>query len=91
MIGKSFSACIADICRGKVEEKDVEKIISRTSVRTASEWDKVIQIYKQGSWRDFPDKAEQIARRFIDSEKIEQPRLRGETPADIGQDFWIVK
>lgn len=90
MIGKSFSECIREICEGKVREEDVEKIIASTKASSKDEWIRVISIYNTNVWRDFPEKAGQIAWRFINGGKVEQPRLQGKEPFLVSDgNFWI--
>lgn len=74
-IGLSLSLCIADICRREVQLSDVKKIISRTCCPDEAAWERVISWYQRNSWRDFPDRAEQILWQLLADGKIEQPKL----------------
>lgn len=91
MIGLSLSKCVAAIYRGEVKLEDVKKIISRTSCREGrDEWNMYIHECKLTHWKDFPEKAEKIARDFLEKGLIEQPRL---SPArrypDISGGIWV--
>ena len=87
-IGLSISLCIADIIKGKVEEKDVEKIIGATNAVNEVDWQEVIRIYKKTHWQDDPEKGEAILRRFLKQGKIEQPRLEGKPSHSIKDGHW---
>jgi len=88
VIGLSVSCCIADIIAGKVAEEDVEKIIGGTCCHSPAQWDNVIGQYRDRYWRKDPDKAEEIVRRFLAKDMIDQPRTRGEEPPNISNRKW---
>jgi len=75
MIGLSVSLCIADICKGIVDLKDVEKIIGSTAAETEEDWDGIAARYSRVFWKDFPEKALAILNRLRMEGKIQQPRL----------------
>lgn len=81
LIGKSLSFCISSICRGEVQESDVDYIITSTK---AEDRDvlifSVIQSYKEFYWLEFPELAEEITLRLWDAGKIKQPMLEGREP-----------
>lgn len=87
-IGLSVSFCIADIIKGKVKEKDVEKIIGSTAARNDAEWEGIISDYKETYWKDDPEKGEAILRRLLKAGKIEQPRLQGKPAHNIASGHW---
>jgi len=87
-VGLSISFCIADIIRGEVKEKDVEKIIASTAVVTNADWEGIISRYKKIYWSDDPEKGEAIFRRLLREGKIEQPRLQGKPAHSIATGHW---
>jgi hypothetical protein len=89
MIGLSLSKCVQDIINGKQKLEEVIKIISRTRVRSAEEWDNLIRDYKKAAWGKSPDLAEKIVRQLIAEGKIEQPRLTSERCPMVDQVHWV--
>lgn len=89
MIGLSLSFCVADICRGKVNLEQVEKIVTGT-MAGPNEWDDLLAEYKKIYWQEFPKKAEAIAQQLMKEGKIDQPRLRGEEARNIPDGHWLV-
>jgi len=90
-IGLSLSRCIKDIIEGKVDEKDVEKIIARTAANNEEEWFSLIGRYKQKYWSNNPEEAEAIFHRFMKAGKITQPRLESGKYPDIRDGIWTEK
>jgi hypothetical protein len=75
LVGLSFSFCIKAVLLGKIAEEDVTCIITSTMARDSHDWANVISSYKEGYWYDDPERAEAIAWRFINENKVIQPRL----------------
>ena len=74
VIGLSLSFCIREIISGDVEEKDVVKIVTGTCCRNIPEWERLFKIYSECYWDDDPE-AVAVARRLLEADKLEQPRL----------------
>ncbi|MEK7510895.1 MAG: hypothetical protein AAB582_01505 [Patescibacteria group bacterium] len=75
IIGLSLSTCIWDVFENNIDPDSIEKIIARTACRTPEEWERVILDYRRRDWWEFPEKAEELARKLLAEGKIEQPRL----------------
>jgi len=86
LIGLSLSLCIAQIIDGKVRENDVEKIIANTKADSPEKIDELIQGYRNSYWSTNPDLGEEIARKFFEKGKIEQPRVTGEQHPGLAED-----
>jgi len=71
----SVSFCIADICKGIVDLKDVEKIIGSTAAETEEDWNGIAGRYSQVFWKDFPEAARSVLDTLRKEGKIVQPRL----------------
>lgn len=89
MIGLSLSFCIADVCRGIVPLKDVERIDTSTAAPDMETWEELISQYKKIYWRDFPEEAERITRQLLAEGKIYQPRLDGHPIHSIVDGHWL--
>lgn len=97
MIGLSASFCAIDIATGKVDMKDVVRIVSGTFVQNRASLEKVIKEYREWPWDKYdPDKCEKATRQIFASGKLVQPRvLTGDlcfqVPRQIEWDyvFWI--
>lgn len=88
MIGYSLSFCVADCLHGKVNPKDVQGIVAGTCARNKEDWDRVIARYRKVYWRSDPDRGEQIARQWIETRIVTQPRINGEEPPNIAAGHW---
>lgn len=91
MIGLSLSACVADIAKGVVQYRDVEKIISGTCAQNDDEFDALcLRLSKQSHtiWYGV-DGCIEIARRLWDEGKIVQPRLDHLPPPSIAKVRWV--
>jgi hypothetical protein len=75
LVGLSFSFCIQAVLLGKIAEGDVSHIVTSTMARDSHDWANVISSYKEGYWYDDPERAEAIAWRFINENKVIQPRV----------------
>lgn len=91
MIGLSLSACVKDICTGKVTYEQVEKIISATALQTQEDIEYMLQSYCESYWKNFPSQAEMIALRLMSEGKVTQPRLEGKPCPDIRKGHWVNK
>lgn len=74
MIGLSVSLCIKDILDGKVQIKEVKKIIGSTRCETTKDWEKVLDTYYFCYWNDYP-KSQCLEVFNLLLPIIEQPRL----------------
>jgi hypothetical protein len=83
LIGNTLEGCIRQIAQGQIPERDVSKIVSRTTARTDNDFEKVIQAYEKLGWRRLPN-ARDIAWRLWHAGKIDQPLLRGQSPLPGG-------
>jgi hypothetical protein len=79
LIGLSLSRCISDIIHGKVEIRNVKKIITGTKYADGLAWTKAIKSHCSFEWESDPDGAESIVWQFLEEGRIEQPRLECET------------
>jgi hypothetical protein len=75
LVGLSFSFCIKAVLLGKIAEQDVIYIVTSTMARDSHDWANVISSYKASCWYDDPERAEAIAWRFINENKVIQPGL----------------
>ena len=91
MIGLSLSSCVLDILRGEVQLGEVSKIIAGTKISNDDEWRYVMEKYSKTYWYKDPEKAVRIAEQLRDQGKIEQPRVRGDNPPNLGMtgDHWV--
>lgn len=89
LIGLSLSFCVADIVRGKVQLENVNKIIAGTCAEP-TEWENLLTDYKRIYWDFNPDECERVARKLMDENKIEQPRLNGKNAPNIAEGHWLV-
>jgi len=74
-IGRSLSACVADIAEGKVDINDVEYIEAGTKAKSDEDWEYVFKFYARTMWRKDPDKCREIAQSLIKEHKVIQTRL----------------
>jgi hypothetical protein len=89
MIGYSLSFCVKDIIEGRVDLKDVEKIIANTCAPDDEAWMRITSIYAGVYWRKNPFRAVEIANKLWAEGKIEQPRLTDpEYTHYIGASHW---
>lgn len=72
MIGISLSFCIKDICEGRVNLTDVEKIYAGTAFLSVKE---AVEHYAQTYWRTYPNDAKEICQKLWAEGKIVQTRL----------------
>ena len=90
MIGLSLSFCVRDIAEGNVCEGNVTKILCGTRARTPEQWEIIFEQYRQVYWRKQPEESEAIARRLLESGKLEQPRLTMHKCANLGNSIvWV--
>ena len=75
MIGYSLSFCVKDICEGRVNMADVEKIVASTAADTQGDWDKLLGNYCESYWSEYPAKARAVVIELRSANKIKQPRL----------------
>lgn len=75
MIGYSLSFCVMDICEGRVNMADVEKIVASTAVDTEGGWYKLLGDYCETYWSKYPAKARAVVAELRSANKIKQPRL----------------
>lgn len=78
LTGYSLSFCISDILRGTVAEGEVEKIVASTNAPTRDDFLTLLESYGSNYWSNDPERGKEIALRFYDAGKIDQPRTRGE-------------
>lgn len=89
LIGLSASRCCIDMAMGKVDHRNVRKIIARTRIATREELEEVITDYKKYEWQFAYDasgewvktdegareRAASYMRAFYAEGRVEQPRL----------------
>ena len=85
LTGYSLSFCIADILRGAVAEGEVEKIVASTNAPTRDDFLTLLESYSVNYWSQDPERGKEIALRFYDAGKIDQPRTRGEMFTSLSQ------
>lgn len=85
LTGYSLSLCISDILRGTVAEAEVSKIVTSTCAPTREKFLDVIESYGTSYWLKNPALGKEIALRFYDAGKIDQPRTRGEAFTSLAQ------
>lgn len=88
LIGLSLSLLIADIIKGRIDENDVNVIVAATKARGDDDIDTVIDLYKKSYWDSDPDRAEALARKWFQEDKIEQPLLSGLLHPGAGNGWW---
>ncbi len=89
MIGISVSFCIKDIVTCRMPLEKVEKIISGIIAPTPEHLEEMLFQYKQGCWREYPEKAEVIFRQLLGEGKIEQPRLVNNNHFPVFDHHWV--
>lgn len=90
LIGLSLGTCIACICNGIVREEDVDKIYTGTLANTREEFVIITTMgYARSLWVEYPEKAVEIALRFWDSGKIDQPRVYNDVQFSCEDGFWM--
>ena len=83
LVGLSFALCIKDVLHGKIAEEDVISIVASTAAYNSQEWEEyVIKHNKRLDWHDDPERAEAIAWRFINGNKVIQPCV-GDSLGDL--------
>lgn len=85
LTGYSLSLCISDILRGAVAEGEVGRIVASTNAPTREAFLNVIDSYAETYWHEQPERGKEIALRFYDAGKIDQPRTRGENFTSLAQ------
>ena len=85
LTGYSLSLCICDILRGAVAEGEVGRIVASTNAPTRDDFLGLLESYANSYWTDDPARGKDIALRFYDAGKIDQPRTRGETFTSLAQ------
>lgn len=85
LTGYSLSLCISDILRGAVAEGEVGRIVASTNAPTREAFLDVIESYSTTYWHNQPERGKEIALRFYDEGKIDQPRTRGEAFTSLAQ------
>ncbi len=88
LVGLSLSFCVGDILRGRVAEDQVVKIITSTACENLNHWARTLQKYAEHYWDSDPERGCDIAWRFIDEGKVEQPRLQGKPYPHILEGHW---
>jgi hypothetical protein len=88
-VGMSFSFCVKDILEGRIQQEEVAFIYTATRCETSKHWEEVIRQYRLRYWKDNPDKAEEIARYFINNSLVIQPRLEGKVVRCRRRIIWI--
>lgn len=78
VVGLSLSLCVSSLLRSPLPTiNDVRFIYSSTKAQNSDDWNAVISHYREAYWYCAPDLGEEIARLFIDSNRVIQPRLEG--------------
>ena len=98
IIGLNLFLCIFDIVRGEIDSDEVSKIIADTRAKTPNDWEKIIASFiscfrcKCFKCCRFPwclKEAEAIFRKFIEENRIEQPRLNNDKVPIITDKIWV--
>ena len=89
MIGLSLSFCVQEILEGKVNIKDVEKIIAGTKIPTREDFAHLMfENYAPVYWKQNPKRGVLIALELWDRGLLDQPRTRGEEHPGINEGVW---
>lgn len=88
-IGLSLSFCVADICRGTIQEADVVRIIANTNAPDEESMLAVVRQYQQSYWSEFPEQAAEVVERLLAAGKIDQPRTRGQQTHTVDSGHWM--
>src|SRR5262245_59328441 len=88
--GRSLSLCVRDIIAGKVAEEDVSRIVAGISESTRASFEELLENYGEYYWQQNPAYGKEIALRFYDAGKIDQPLLRGEKYPNVANGHWKV-
>lgn len=88
MIGYSLSLCVRDILMGKVNEEDVDYIITSTRFTNSEEFEELMKIYSTTFWRNDPDKGVGIGSRLLSQNKILQSRIKNSSDCQNINDSW---
>lgn len=92
-VGFSYSRCVRDIFEGKVDEKDVIVIVTRTDFDPFNDkhWENIWLGYiSRVEWAGLDDHEEeirQLTKKLYDAGKIHQPRQFGTMPFRA-YDYW---
>ncbi len=92
LIGLDLVGCVYDIVKGAVQEKEVKKIITKTSATTPEELEEVIYKNKYSTSEirnELPKKMIEIAHRLLAAGKIEQLSSEGKEALDLRKSRWI--
>ena len=89
MIGLSLSFCVREILEGKVNIKDVEKIIAGTNIPNRQVFrDLMFENYAPVYWKKDPKRGILIALDLWDRGLLDQPRTRGKEHPGINEGVW---
>jgi len=78
MVGVSLSLCLGDILNGKIALEDVALIRASTAARDEHDWNRLATMYNRDYWKADQQLVNQTIQILRDSDRIDQPRLRGE-------------
>jgi len=87
IVGLSISRCVKAILEHQIPVSWISKIVAGTSCQNLDEiWD----VYSTKEWSRFPIQSRKIFSQLIEEGKIDQPRLRDQSPPDTSRGIWIV-
>ena len=89
IIGLSISMCIRDIIQGKIDVKDITKMIVGTRVADG-DWIFVLTHYANTYWDDDVAKALETFTYMLDNDLIIQPRIYNMEAPNIAHGNWII-
>ena len=90
MIGLSVHDCCREMALGRRDPETVLKIIACTGVNEPGEWELVVRMYRDFFWdAQYAVRAEEILRKFLRENRIEQSRFTEGLIPDIRHGFWV--
>lgn len=95
LVGLSMSMCIKDVIEGRVNEEQIDFLITGTKFATR----KMLETHLEGEgptytntyWRKDPERGKALALKLWDEDKIVELRAFGFNPPQIGLAHWLVR
>jgi hypothetical protein len=90
VIGLSVHDCCREMALGRRNPETVSKIIACTGVKEPGEWDLAVRMYRDFFWDvQYAARAEEILRKFLRENRIEQPRFTDGLIPDVRHGCWV--
>jgi hypothetical protein len=78
------------MAQGRVDQEAVSKIIAHTNVQGPGEWELAIRMYREFFWdAQYAARAEEILRKFLRENQIQQSRFTDRLVPDTRHGFWV--